>query len=418
MQSEFPLISVAELAAPNSGAVAIGPFGSAMKASAYTDTGVPVIRGTNLADGRGFSGEFKFVSEETADRLSRANVFAGDLVFPHRGSIGQVGIVPAQGQTKRWMLSTSLMKLTCDLHRALPAFVYYYFRSRIGRHELLQYASTVGTPGIGQPLTSLKRCRVPLPSLPEQRRIAAVLGALDDKIELNRKMNQTLEEMAQALFKSWFIDFDGHDDLVDSELGPIPRGWEVTTIGESFDLTMGLSPPGSSYNEDGIGLPFFQGSRDFGFRFPTRRVYTTDARRLANAQDTLISVRAPVGRPNIAVEKCCIGRGVAALRHRSKSRSYTFAVAKHLEHRFEVFNAEGTVFGSINKKDFLRLQVVCPPPEQVWAFDAVAGTLDDRIRVNHDEMLSLVALRDTLLPKLISGELRVPEAEAALEATT
>jgi type I restriction enzyme, S subunit len=127
-------------------------------------------------------------------------------------------------------------------------------------------------------------------------------------------------------------------------------------------------------------------------------------------------VRAPVGRPNIAVEPCCMSRGVAALRHRSGSRSYTYAVAKHLEHQFEVFNAEGTVFGSINKRDFLNLPLVVPPAVRVQEFDEVSAPLDDKVRLNHDEILTLAALRDTLLPKLISGELRVPEAEEMVEA--
>jgi type I restriction enzyme S subunit len=379
-----------------------------------SESGVPLISAKNVKAGRVVFAKPEYISPADFERwTTRGLTRGGDVLITTEAPAGEVAPHPRSGT---FQISRRVMALRADEKRLHNGYLLYALQSRPVQLELLGRNRGTTVPRVLKPdITGLV---IPAPPFAEQRRIAAVLRALDDKIELNRKMNRTLEEMAQALFKSWFIDFDGHDDLVDSELGPIPRGWEVTTIGESFDLTMGLSPPGSSYNEDGIGLPFFQGSRDFGFRFPTRRVYTTDARRLANAQDTLISVRAPVGRPNIAVEKCCIGRGVAALRHRSKSRSYTFAVAKHLEHRFEVFNAEGTVFGSINKKDFLRLQVVCPPPEQVWAFDAVAGTLDDRIRVNHDEMLSLVALRDTLLPKLISGELRVPEAEAALEATT
>jgi type I restriction enzyme S subunit len=265
---------------------------------------------------------------------------------------------------------------------------------------------------------NLNRIEIPYPRECVRRGIVKVLGTLDDKIELNRKMNRTLEEMAQALFKSWFVDFDGvpESELVESELGPIPRGWAVGPLGEGFDLTMGLSPPGHTYNEDGEGLPFFQGARDFGDRFPTNRVFCTDPRRLANVHDTLVSVRAPVGRPNIAWTNCCIGRGVAALRHNSGSRSYTFAVAKDLEQQFERFNAEGTVFGSIGKKDFLQLRLVVPPDERIREFDAIVSPLDDRIRVAAQESRTLAQLRDTLLPKLISGEIRVPEAEQAVEA--
>ena len=165
-------------------------------------------------------------------------------------------------------------------------------------------------------------------------------------------------------------------------------------------------------------MPFFQGSRDFGFRFPSLRVFCTDPRRLASPGDTLISVCAPVGRPNIAHVECCIGRGVAALRHKGGSRSYTYAVAKHLEKQFEAFNAEGTVFGSINKKDFLRLPLVAPPQGVLSRFEVVVGPLDDRIRSSSDESRTLAAVRDILLPKLISGEVRVPEIEGLVEEAT
>lgn len=237
--------------------VVIGPFGSRMKSELYTESGVPVIRGTNLTCGKCFLGDWVYVSAETADVLSNCSVIEGDLVFPHRGAIGEVGIVP--GDRDRYLLSTSLMMLRCDPSQAYSPYIYYFFRSRIGRHELLKNASQVGTPGIGQPLSSLKNIEVLLPSVDEQRAIAHILGTLDDKIELNRRMNETLESIARAMFKSWFVDFDPvrakmnneppasicqrlgltpdllalfPDCLVDSELGGIPEGWEVGSFGD------------------------------------------------------------------------------------------------------------------------------------------------------------------------------------------
>ncbi len=305
------------------------------------------------------------------------------------------------------------------------------------------------------PVDSLNKFVVPVPPLPEQRAIAHILGTLDDKIELNRQMNETLEAMAQALFKSWFINFDpvvvnairagnpvpeqfaqraAHyrdnpdalrlpedtlrlfpDRFQDSELGPIPDGWEATTIGAEFDLTMGQSPPGSTYNEKGEGLPFFQGRRDFGFRYPSNRVYCNAPTRIAHAGDTLVSVRAPVGDINMAYETCCVGRGVAAIRHKSGSRSYTYYTMKALGERFKRFEAEGTVFGSINKKQFQNLPGMKITPGIVAEFDKLVSPLDENIQSFDEEMRTLSKLRDTLLPKLISGELRVPDAEKLLE---
>src|SRR5450756_2124972 len=248
-------LPIDDVKAPRAGAIAIGPFGSRMKSDRYEATGVPVIRGYNISDTRALTGGFAYVSQETADELRASNVFAGDLVFPHRGAIGQVGIVPIDG-VPRYMLSTSLMKLTCDPSVVDPVFLFYFFRSGQGRHELLRNASTVGTPGIGQPLASLRSITVPVPPLAEQRAIAHILGTLDDKIELNRRTNETLEAIARALFKSWFVDFDpvraksegrdpglpSHladlfpDSFEDSELGEIPNGWKVMAIGDLADV--------------------------------------------------------------------------------------------------------------------------------------------------------------------------------------
>jgi hypothetical protein len=181
------------------------------------------------------------------------------------------------------------------------------------------------------PTDSFDHLTVPIPPLPEQRAIAHILGTLDDKIELNRRMSETLEQMARALFKAWFVDFEpvrakmegrwrrgeslpglpAHlydlfpDRLVDSELGEIPEGWGVGTVDEEFDLTMGQSPPGDTYNEIGDGVPFYQGSSDFGFRFPTCRMYCTAPTRLAKAGDTLVSVRASVGDINMFPGRMC-----------------------------------------------------------------------------------------------------------------
>ena len=270
---------------------------------------------------------------------------------------------------------------------------------------------------------------------PDERRAAAcVLSALDDRITLLRETNATLESIAQALFKSWFVDFDpvrakmegrtpeGMDDataalfpdaLEETELGPVPKGWRYSTIGESFILTMGQSPPGDTYNEAGDGLPFYQGRTDFGFRFPSQRVFCTAPTRLAEPGDTLVSVRAPVGDVNMALEKCCVGRGVAAVRHPNGCRSFAFYATRGLRSRFDLFDSEGTVFGSINKKDFQALPVIEPSGDVLVAFDEIAAPIDRRIVGNEEQIRTLATLRDTLLPRLISGQLRVPEATLA-----
>jgi len=461
MAGEWEGKTLAELAAHTERPFAMGPFGSNIRAENYRVSGVPVIRGLNLSDPGGprfIDSDFVFLSEEKADELSSSNAFPGDLVFVAQGTIGKVGLIPLEGRYKRYVLSQNLMKASIAPDAADPMFVFYYFRSQAGQHEILSRANPTGVPCISRPLTSLKSFEVSLPALPEQQAIACILGTLDDKIELNRRTNETLEAMAQATFKSWFVDFDPvrskaqrkdakaqrrkekqeqgplaswrpggfalnpaiadlfPDAFEGPELGEIPKGWSASSVGAHFVLTMGQSPPGSTYNEAGDGVPFYQGCADFRFRFPSRRVFCTAPTRSANPGDTLVSVRAPVGDVNMASEQCAVGRGVAALRHRSGSRSFTYYSMHNLGDHFGKFEAEGTVFGSINKADFERLPFVVPSPEVLNAFERVASPLDDRIESNERQSSTLAALRDALLPRLISGELRVPDAEKLVEA--
>ena len=205
------------------------------------------------------------------------------------------------------------------------------------------------------------------------------------------------------------------DRLVNSELGPTPEGWEVKTLGECFNLTMGQSPPGSTYNEQGEGLPFFQGRTDFGFRYPENRKFCTAPTRVAEPGDTLVSVRAPVGDINMAWEQCCIGRGIAALRHKTTATSYSYYFTWTIQSVLREYEQTGTVFGAINKNQFEALQVLEPDANSVDAFDSCARHLDARIRSSIAESLTLTTLRDALLPKLISGELRVKNAERLIE---
>ena len=316
-------------------------------------------------------------------------------------------------------------------------YAFYITRSdQVRSYAIGQMTGTSGRQRV--PPKSLTNLDVAVPPLPEQRAIAHILGTLDDKIELNRRMNATLEAMARALFKSWFVDFDpvrakveGRDTglpkgiadlfpdrMVDSEMGEIPEGWEVRALKDCMNLTMGQSPPGSTYNDHGDGLPFFQGRSEFGFRYPEKRRFCSAPTRVANPEDTLVSVRAPVGDINLAWERCCIGRGVAALRHKSGSSSFTYHSAWALQRELKEYEHTGTVFGAINKGQFQALKVTEPDPRVVEAFDTISVSLDARIRSNFAESLTLAALRDTLLPKLISGEIRVPGVERALGSVT
>ena len=277
--------------------------------------------------------------------------------------------------------------------------------------------------------------RVPLPSPEEQAAISDTLSPLDIKVALNQRMNRTLEATARAIFRDWFVDFgptrakaEGRAPYLTSDLWNlfpegvdeenVPVGWRIGTVSDFFELTMGQSPPGSTYNESENGIPFFQGRTDFGFRYPENRKYCTAPTRFADVDDTLVSVRAPVGDINMAWERCCVGRGVAGLRHRSGSRSYTYYSAWRTQRELKAFEHTGTVFGSINKKQFRALSVVEPTGAMISAFETLIWPFDQRIRMNVSESRALVQTRNYLLPRLMSGEIRLREAEKAVQAAT
>ena len=313
-------------------------------------------------------------------------------------------------EPKDYIASTKLMVLRA--HEDVdPQYLYQILRSNDTLAQLQMLAeSRSGTfPQITY--SELSNIMVSLPSQKAQKNIASILSSLDRKIELNNKINADLEEMAQTIFKNWFVDFEPFKDgkFVDSELGMIPEGWKVGTLEDIAEITMGQSPAGNSLNENGEGMIFYQGSSDFGFRFPSIRVFTTEPKRLAVANSVLFSVRAPVGDINVAKEECCIGRGVASIKSKYGHDSYLFYAMKSLHKLFDSFDGEGTVFGSINKKTLSAIQILLPSDGIVEQFNNVASSFDDRIRSLSDENSRLSLLRDTLLPRLMSGELEVPE---------
>jgi type I restriction enzyme, S subunit len=363
------------------------------------------------------------IKKEGASRS--VEVSKGDLILSNSATPGIPRFVGIKACIHDgWMLIR-------NLNGATKEYLYYLLEAE--RPKLVAQGN--GSVFTNLKTDILKNHRVSLPPIQEQKAIAHILGTLDDKIELNRKTNETLEAMAKALFKSWFVDFDPvrakaegrptglpaeisdlfPDSFDDSELGEIPSGWRVGCLSDCCEITMGQSPPGDTYNEDGDGLPFYQGKTDFGFRFPGRRVYCSSPTRQASIGATLISVRAPVGSANIAREVCSIGRGIAALKSRQSADSFIYYLIGTLQGVFESYNSEGTVFGAINGKDLASIQVVAPSTEAIAAFNSQCLPMDESIQSNTLETEHLTTIRDALLPKLISGEIRIPDAERMLE---
>lgn len=208
------------------------------------------------------------------------------------------------------------------------------------------------------------------------------------------KPNDYLAELGDALFNR-----------------ECPQSNEPNAIlSDIAQVTMGQSPSGSSYNEDGNGEVFYQGRAEFGAFFPRRRLFTTEPKRMAREGDTLMSVRAPVGDLNIANEDCCIGRGLAAI-HSENNQSFVHYLVRAQGRQLDTFNGDGTVFGSINGKALKKLPVYLPSSDVIARLESRLEPIDALIRRNDDEMQALERMRDTLLPRLMSGEIDVSKVD-------
>jgi type I restriction enzyme S subunit len=297
-----------------------------------------------------------------------------------------------------------------DTNEHEPYFVYSLLRTL--KDDIVGIAGGAATPIVNK--SAFSNFRVVVPSLHIQCKIAGILSAYDDLIENNTRRIAILEEMAQAIYREWFVDFrfPGHEKvkLIDSTRGKIPNGWEVKSLSDLCLLTMGQSPSSEFYNETGEGLPFHQGVTNFGDRYPTHITYTTVTSRLAEKDDVLFSVRAPVGRLNIADTRLVMGRGVSAIRHRGHKQVFLF---HQLRQRFEEEDTMGggTIFKSVTKEDMQKIALISPPLALVDHFETAVGghfqlyhNLTSRNRL-------LRQTRDLLLPKLISGQLDVEELD-------
>ena len=423
--------------------VAMGPFGSAIKVETFVSEGVPIISGQHL---HGFRVDdapgFNFITEEHAQRLANANVMRGDIVLSHRGTIGQVAFVPESSKFDRYVISQSQFYMRCDRSKALPEFVTLYFRSPEGQHQLLANASQVGVPSIAQPVTYLRTIEIPLPPLAEQRAIAHVLGTLDDKIELNRRMNETLEAMARALFKSWFVDFDPvraklegrwrrgeslpglpadlydlfPNRLVPSELGEIPEGWEVKALGEVVELnptepmkrgtvapyldmaslpTSGSSPSTPEFREFKSGTRFRNGDTLLARITPC----------LENGKSAFIHLF-PEGTVGWGSTEFIVMRAIPPV-----PLEYTYLLARDAAFREHAIQSmTGTSGRQRVQVDALAPYLLPYPPTEIWGeLTALVSPVFAQIEFNRQESLALTAQRDALLPRLVSGDVRVDQ---------
>ena len=279
-----------------------------------------------------------------------------------------------------------LIKFSLNPERVNPRYIKYYVQSQFYWDWIASY-NTGSTRGNINAKT-YESMPIALPSRDVQDSIVKICDSISNKIRNSRQLNDYLAETADSLFINTF----GHLK-------------ENAVLSDIANITMGQSPTGASYNNVGNGAVFYQGRGEFGWRFPTRRLFTTEPKRMVKAGDILMSVRAPVGDLNIAYEDCCIGRGLAGIN--CSYPSFCLYLMRSLCKKLNAYNSEGTVFGSINSKDLKNIEIALPNVDDIIGFEDKVVPIDNLIKFNEIENRNLSQLRDILLSKLMSGKIHV-----------
>ena len=431
---EWPTATIEEIAEK----VAMGPFGSSIKVETFVPEGIPIIsgqhlHGTRVDDAPGFN----FITEEHANKLANANVHRGDIILTHSGNIGQVAYIPKHSRFSRYVVSQRQFYIRCNRSKVLPEFVALYFKSSDGQHQLLANSSQVGVPSIARPVTYLRTVEIPLPSLPEQRTIAHILGTLDDKIELNRRMNETLEAMARAIFKDWFVDFgptrakmEGRAPYLDPELWDLfpdalddegkPAGWKIKALEEIAQFLNGLALqkfPASDPNRDSLPVIKIAELRAGVTAKSNRASHDVPSRYIVKDGDFLFSWSGSL------VAKFWTGGEGALNQHLFKVTSdqyppwfFSHWVLHHLEAFQAIAAAKATTMGHIQRVHLKQAMTNCPSDNALFILGQTIGSLVESTVKKNLENRTLARTRDLLLQKLMSGEIRMDDAEKAMEA--
>lgn len=466
MANDWKEYKIDDLKASVKGSIAMGPFGSRIKAENFVSAGVPIIKGAQLHGAYLSDSGFDFLTPEKAEELKSSQAYRGDLVITHRGTIGQVSIIPHDSLYEKYIVSQSQLKVSLDTNKINPYFVNYFFKTYLGQYRLLANASQVGVPAISKASTSVKAIMVPCPRLEEQNRVVDYLKALDDKIELNRQMNETLEAMAQTLFHSWFVDFDlvidnalaaGNsipDELFEQvekrkvvqknksqddqgprslfpdefefteEMGWIPRGWEVTPAYEVADFINGSSFKSQYFSDENEGLPIVK-IAEIKNGISEQTKFTTQEmpeKYLINDGAILFSWS---GNPDTSIDTFIWTGGKGWLNqhifnvvlHKASDKTFVYYLLKYLKPIFTEIarDKQTTGLGHVTVKDMKRIYTIKPSDLILKAFGLHSNSIFERWYQNLCSSRELTKLRDTLLPKLMSGEIRIPDAAALVE---
>jgi type I restriction enzyme, S subunit len=438
---EWEYTTLGEACRQAGGDIQTGPFGSQLHAADYVPVGVPSIMPQNIGDNRIVEDGIARITHEDARRLSRYLVKAGDIVYSRRGDVERRALI--REQEDGWLCGTGCLRIRFGNSSVDPLFASYYLGHPSVREWIVRHAHGATMPNLNTSI--LSACPFVIPPFHEQRAIAHILGTLDDKIELNRQMNETLEEITQTIFKSWFIDFDPvrakakgrephgidsetaalfPDSFEDSELGPIPIGWEIEPIGELVTVKGGGTPSTkeSSYWDKGE-IPFAT-PRDLSkletpiLMDTERKITEAGLKRISSGLlpkgTVLLSSRAPIGYLAITDVPLAVNQGFIALICNGRVPNVFALNWLRFNSDLVVGYANGTTFLEISKRNFKPIRLVVPPAKVAQRFVALVQPFYDQIKLNQIQNETLSELRDTLLQPLVTGALRIDSIEPAL----
>lgn len=383
--------------------IAMGPFGSNIKVSCFVDSGVPVLNGSNL---EGFSlseKTFRYVTREKADSLNKANAHRGDIVITHRGTLGQIVFIPQDSKYDRYVTSQSQFRVRCN-DKVLPEYLVYYFHTPIGQHKLLSNASQVGVPALARPSSTFQQIEVVLPELSIQKRVVEIISTIQKKIVNNQELNDNLYAQAKAIFDNHFINIDA-----------IPAGWRKGNLLDIANYLNGLAMQKFRPQGHEIGLPVLkikelrQGSCDDSSELCSLSI---KPEYIIHNGDVVFSWSG-----SLLVDIWC-GGTCGLNQHLFKVTSdvydkwfYYLWTAHHLARFIAIAADKATTMGHIKREELAKAEVLIPCEEDYTSFNSIMQPIFELIISNRIESRKLAALRDELLPKLMTGEIDVSDVQ-------
>ena len=384
--------------------IAAGPFGSNLKVSCFTTTGFPIIDGANLKEITVTDNITKFVPEDKARSLHRSIAKRRDVVVTISGNVGQVSYIPDNSQYAEYLCSQRQFRVTFDESKIYVPYLVYYLHSVEGQSKILAFANQTGVPALSQPLKNFRKIKIDLPSLAEQKKIATILSALDEKIAINRAINENLEQQAMALYRQMFVETNND-------------ARRECRADEYFDISIGKTPPRKeaqwfSMNPiDCIWVSISDMGR-CGMYIADSSEYLTHESvdkfniKVVPDNTVLLSFKLTVGRVAITDGAMATNEAIAHFKtDKPEINEYLYCYLK--DFNYQTMGSTSSIATAVNSKIIKAMPFVAPTDAELVTFHSATAPMFEMIKTRQRENTRLAELRDSLLPKLMSGEIDV-----------